>query len=171
MIGSMPKTHQLELYEARHGSIVNDQLFSVKLKMNMIRAISFKNTWGWNAHNFRPPSAMIFFSCKPPPPTNDFFSCKPPPTNDFHYFFETPYPMCVFSFIPLILEAGVSLVRHVRILNVIHCRRELHNADRLNFKSVPYRHQANNVWYYERDWFFGVFRVINMSAQFSWRRC
>ena len=30
--------------------------------------------------------------------------------------------------------------------------------------------QTNKVWY-ESDWFWGVFQVIDMSAQFSWRRC
>ena len=42
-----------------------------------------------------PPPPMIFFSCKPPPPHNDFFHLNLP-TNDFHYFFETPYPICFF---------------------------------------------------------------------------
>ena len=60
-----------------------------------------------------------------------------------------------------------------------HHLREIHKADRLNFKIVPNRHQATNkdriiqtnkVWY-ERDWFWGVFQVIDMSAQFSLRRC
>ena len=68
-----------------------------------------------------------------------------------------------------------------------HRLREIPKADRLNFKIVPNRHQAtdflsnkdriiqtNKVWY-ERDWFWvgggGVFQVIDMSTQFSWRRC
>ena len=75
---------------------------------------------GWNAHNFRPPPQWFFFHVKPPHPRNDFFHVNPPPTNDFHYFFKTPYPMCFFKFnpIPMLYFATLILVR-TRIVEII----------------------------------------------------
>ena len=68
---------------------------------------------GWNAHYFRPPPPMIFFSCKPPPPPTMIFFHLNPPTNDFHYFFETPYPMC---FLGIMLYFATSILVRSRIV-------------------------------------------------------
>ena len=38
---------------------------------------------------------------------------------------------------------------HACILNVSHHLREIHKADRLNFKIVPNRHQATDFGFYQ----------------------
>ena len=84
-------------------------------------------------------------------------------------------------------ETKSMLDAHARILNISHRLREIHKADRLKFKIVPNRHQATDFYQikielYRRKrygtnvtvFFFlggGVFQVIDMSAQLSWRRC
>ena len=72
---------------------------------------------------------------------------------------------------------------HTCILNVSHRLREIHKADRLNFKIVPNRHQATDFYQIKIELykqirygtdvtgFGGVYQVIDMSTLFSWRRC
>ena len=72
---------------------------------------------------------------------------------------------------------------HTCILNVSHRLREIPKADRLNFRIVPNRHQATDFYQIKIELykqirygtnvtgFGGVFQVIDMSTQSSWRRC